>query len=157
MIAVPLTTDEASRCYDCAQEIIDVKEINHGVRGPFVLESLQAMFFGIMGEFALAKYLNIEHKLFTDYNPFRNDVSIYEVRTTTHANGKLITYKDDKSAPYVLATLDMQKGYTIYLRGWAMLDECNIDENWNTSAKIPSYWTPQHQLHNMTDLPMAVI
>jgi len=156
MIAVSLTTEEASKCYQQALDI-DNECLQNNRDKPRVLQSIEAHFIGSLGEFALAKYLQVDFDFGCDYKRQPHDVTMYEVRTTKYANGKLITYNHDKSAPYVLATLNMDNGYTITLRGWALLDECNIDEHWNTSAKLPSYWTPQHKLHNMTDLPMAAV
>ena len=60
---------------------------------------------GALGEFALAKYLNV-YWGYEPYDPKANDVGRYEVRTTPRPDGCLLTRDFDKPAIYVLATLD---------------------------------------------------
>lgn len=95
---------------------------------------------------------------------FVNDIDVYgiQVRGTTYARGHLLTHKSDKPATYVLVTVQ-RVNYDLVrctIRGWAWLDECNIEARWRTKGPdgrtlpAPCYMTPQTALHPIHTMPI---
>ena len=111
---------------------------------------------GVMGELAVAAYLDVPYNWECNYTPTSKDDDVHgiQVRATDYGNGHLITHSDDLYAPYVLVTLAItgHMRVTASLQGWAPLDECNIAEHWRTDIPYPAYMTPQTALHPMTTL-----
>jgi hypothetical protein len=109
---------------------------------------------GALGEFALAKHLNL-YWGYEPYNPKANDVGRYEVRTTPRPDGCLLTRDLDKPAIYVLATLD-KENKAVVLRGWNTLYETMQVDRWAPYMPLPCFKTPQTLLHAMSTLPAAI-
>lgn len=144
---VYLSDDDVESCHALAL-VIDAQEeaAGHSRRFPWVTGQPRPNFVGRLGELAVSYLIGVEYKFDPTYNKTWNDVSIYEVRTTTHSNGHLITYHKDKPAPYVLVTLS--EGFHIAtIQGWLPLEKCNIDAHYRASHD--SYWTPQSELFSM--------
>ena len=112
---------------------------------------------GWLGELAVAKHFGVKYEFATDYDKARHDVAGLEVRSTEHFDGHLITYPDDKPAPYVLALvhrISFHK-FDVVLAGWIDLHNANTDAHWRTNMRAPGYFTPQSALHPLSTLRPA--
>ena len=105
---------------------------------------------GVLGEYALAKYLGWAY-WYTEYDPSAYDVAGYEVRSTRHANGHLITHPGDKPGIYVLAIIEAEN--MVRLHGWRTLKTANMQRHWRNDMHTPCYMTPQAELWPMDMLP----
>lgn len=117
-------------------------------------EEQRRQLVGWLGELALAKHFGVEYGFATNYDKTRHDVAGVEVRSTEHFDGHLITYQDDKAAPFVLALVHRISFYKfdVVLAGWIDLHDANTPEHWRTNMRAPGYFTPQAALHPMATL-----
>lgn len=117
-------------------------------------EERRRQLVGWIGELAVAKHFGLEYQFATDYDKARHDVAGLEVRSTEHFDGHLITYPDDKPAPYVLALvhrISFHK-FDVVLAGWTDLGAANVDAHWRTNMRAPGYFTPQTALRPLATL-----
>ena len=156
MPQIALTQNEIDYAYAVARLRIDwcdARGAKHNY-GLTPADSLKAMKIGCIGEFAVAKYLQLAWG-FEPYNKNASDVAGYEVRSTLRANGCLLTHECDKPAIYILATLDADTR-TVSLRGWQTFYETWHPTRWATNMPAPCFMTPQSLLHPMDTLPAAI-
>jgi hypothetical protein len=122
-------------------------------------EEQRRQIVGWLGEYATAKHLGVKYHFATNYQWERHDVAGLEVRSTERVDGgHLITYPDDKPAPYVLALvhrISVHK-FDVVLAGWIDLADANTDRHWRTNMRSPAYWTPQAALHPMATLGRVI-
>ena len=86
---------------------------------------------GAVGELALAKHLGVYWTGSSGEGPGPGDVGDYEVRTTTHAKGRLIVHKrDGDDLKFILARIDYPAS-TVSLVGWRL----------GRNAKDEKYWS----------------
>ncbi len=111
---------------------------------------------GVMGELAVATYLQLPYSFDCNYTPTSKDDDVHgiQVRATDYGNGSLITHPDDKDAPYVLVTLAItgHMQVTASLQGWLPLEQCNLWHYWRSNVPYPAYFVPQTALHPMATL-----
>lgn len=158
-VLVPLMPHEVTRLREHAQQVRD----NAALLGakhrhdwnPNSEEEQRRQLVGWVGELALAKHLGVPYDFATDYDKTRHDVAGVEVRSTEHFDGHLITYPDDKAAPFVLALVHRISFYKfdVVLAGWIDLPDANVPAHWRTNMRAPAYFTPQAALHPMSTLP----
>ena len=118
-------------------------------------------FCGALGEQAVANYFGFDYS-YLGYDPKRNDVLGYEVRTTYYANGRLLTHPTeqrahdiggDKPGRYILVTIE-QNILRATIRGYSTLARCNERQgNWDTALRWPCFAMPQNQLWPIDMLP----
>ena len=121
---------------------------------------------GIFGEQIVCDYLCVDNprRLMTTVDDYKNDDDVFgiQVRATTYDDGHLITHDKDKSAPYVLVTLQRVNYDLVHgtIRGWAWRHECNTPSHWRTHGpngqplRQACYMTPQTVLHPIDTLPI---
>jgi hypothetical protein len=122
---------------------------------PVATTSYDSALTGGYGEQALAVYLGVEWG-FKPYDITANDVAGYEVRSTYHAKGRLLTHNEDKNGLYILAIIDRDT-YTVNLAGWSNLKRCNTPGRWATDLPAPCYAMPQADLWPMEMLPATAL
>jgi len=118
----------------------------HGIRPD---AEWQADIEGILGEYALAKYLNrfwspIVGRLDTDMG----DVHGFQVRATPWRNGCLIINKKDPDDDvFILVTGENTTGKRWTLRGWLYGRDAKNERFWTAKQKDRyAYFVPQDQL-----------
>lgn len=109
---------------------------------------------GILGEFALCDYLNIDVPLINGFKKLC-DVANTEVRTTNYDGGKLIIRpNDDQHKPFVLAIASVME---VSLVGWCYPIDVVCDKYWSAAVnRSPVWFIPQHELNIMDTLPDRV-
>lgn len=106
---------------------------------------------GMMGEYAVAKYLNIHWQPATDapLASLPGDVGRYQVRSSQHGNAHLFVHEsDDGEVPFILAVIYER---SVLLQGWIWGKEKQV-----LSVKFENntYWIPQASLRSMDSLPI---
>lgn len=133
----------------------DVHQMVNRPRGNVPSTTYDRWLRGCLGEQAVAAYLGIEYT-FKPYDVTANDVAGYEVRSTYHTNGRLLTHKEDKKGLYILAIIDRDT-YAVNLAGWSNLKRCNTPGRWATDLPGPCYAMPQTDLWPMDMLPATAL
>lgn len=119
---------------------------------------------GCIGEFAVAKYLNLYWS--PTIGEFgRHDVGgLVEVRSIERASHRLIVNPDDKpERPFVLAFIDLTRGngrtLPVDLRGWIFGVDAQQDKHWGTldDGRPPTFAVRQHFLSPMPELKTWVL
>ena len=157
-VHINLDSRDIRQCQQLADERIAKYGRNHRpYNGTLTADKLRRINrIGVMGELAVATYLELPFDWQCNYTPTSKDDDVHgiQVRATDRGNGHLITHPDDKHAPYVLVTLAITgvMRVTASLQGWLPLDECNIWAHWRTDIPYPAYMTPQTALHPITTL-----
>jgi len=106
--------------------------------------------FGVMGEAAVAKQLNIYFE-YSINNFDRPDVGRYQVRTALGNDRNLIIQKKDKEdEPFILVTTDNGREY--YLRGWQWASEVKKPEYLTSARGNEFYLYPRGRLRPIADL-----
>lgn len=155
---VPVMPHEVTRLREHAQQVRDNAALlgakHRHAWQPNSEEEQRRQLVGWIGELALAKHLKVPYGFAVDYDKTRHDVAGVEVRSTEHFNGHLITYPDDKAAPFVLALVHRISFYKfdVVLAGWIDLADANTPEHWRTNMRAPGYFTPQAALHPLATL-----
>jgi hypothetical protein len=100
---------------------------------------------GIIGEWALAKALDV---YFPGADPAlygKGDIGRWQVRTTWWRRGCLILHDDDKDdAPYVLVILSP---FRAVIFGWMMGAEGKQPRYWRSKVDRPAYFIEQRDQH----------
>jgi len=108
---------------------------------------------GCLAELAVAKHLG---RYWDGMGGTTNDVRGCEVRSTTHRNGRLIIYPEDKpTTPYVLATLNAEWSREVRLVGWITPFEARTHADWHYALKdgfAANFNVPQDALHPISYL-----
>jgi hypothetical protein len=107
---------------------------------------------GAIGEYALAKFLNVywNPAIDTNLNDLPGDVGMYQVRSTGWPNGCLLMHpSDNDQAPFILAVVE---GNTVTLKGWLYGYEGKAVGEIK-DPKTNTYWVSQDNLHPMDRLP----
>lgn len=157
-VLVPVMPHEVTRLREHAQQVRDNAALlgakHRHAWQPNSEEEQRRQLVGWIGELALAKHLKVPYEFAVNYDKTRHDVAGFEVRSTEHFNGHLITYPDDKAAPFVLALVHRISFYKfdVVLAGWIDLADANTPEHWRTDMRAPGYFTPQAALHPMATL-----
>jgi hypothetical protein len=106
---------------------------------------------GAIGEYAVAKYLNVYWEpatIIDKLDDLPGDVAHYQVRSTCHRNGHLIIHQADRpQAPFILAVIDNNK---IELPGWIYGHEA---QHLGELRDHGDRWVHQNKLHPMDRLP----
>lgn len=113
---------------------------------------------GALGEYAVARAFGLEWDgAFKDYDSWQawrsdgHDVSGLEVRTTRHANGRLIVQPwNDDEKPYVLVVLRSDTEADVV--GWCWGFQAKQDHYWRHNWPRPTYAVEQSALSNIEDL-----
>ena len=158
MVTIKLTPEQIFNARDVAYKKAmecEVGKMKNRYNVPIASTSYDRHLKGCYGEQAVAAYLGVEWG-FTAYDPKANDVAGYEVRATYHANGRLLTHKEDKNGLYILAIID-RDDYSVNLAGWSNLKRCNTPGRWATDLPLPCYAMPQTELWPMEMLPATVL
>jgi hypothetical protein len=157
MVAIQLTPEQIFNARDIAYKKTMECEVKKMVQKRLYVPSTtyDRWLRGCYGEQALAAYLGVEYK-FTPYDITANDVAGYEVRSTYHATGRLLTHADDKKGLYILAIID-QDTFTVTLAGWSNLKRCNTPGRWATDLPGPCYAMKQTDLWPMDMLPATAL
>ena len=105
---------------------------------------------GAIGEYALAKYLNMywNPAVDVDLDALPGDVGTYQIRTTGWPQGcLLIRPKDKMEAPFVLAVIESN---IVTFKGWLYgFESKTVGELRDNDT----YWVKQDKLHPMDRLP----
>ncbi len=108
---------------------------------------------GALGEFAVAKYLNLYPTGVTAWNT--TDVGEhYEIRTRPKDYQELFIKKHDKQDKYYILVQGAFGDYR--LRGWISAYEAFEHRDWfhnNNSKTSFNYWVPHESLHSISTLP----
>jgi len=106
---------------------------------------------GSLGEFAVAKFLNLYPTGIGGYD-FADVSDNIEVRTRPEKFHQLFLKKKDKPGNYVL----VQGSYGEYvLRGWISASEVFSHDEWfhsNNGKTTESYWVPHESLYSISTL-----
>lgn len=104
---------------------------------------------GCLGEYALAKYLGV----YWAGNGFRqSDVGIYEVRTGSKDNYRLILHPDDADDKYFWLLCGGNGKYEV--KGWILGRDGKKKEYWQDPVGgRPAYFVPQNKLMPPTIMP----
>ena len=106
---------------------------------------------GAAGEFCVARWAGILWRPALDADEGHPDVGAYHVRTTAHAGGRLIVYRDDQDAAlFVLVTGQLPR---FRLAGWAYGDEAKDPRWWDNTVRSPTFMVPQAHLRPMGTCP----
>lgn len=108
--------------------------------------------FGMMGEAAVAKYIDSywsggTPRIYTEPDVGKN----IEVRTTAVKSAHLIVYADDKDdAPYILVIAALP---IFILVGWLPGRECKASQHWRENGvRSPAFFVPQSALKPIKEL-----
>lgn len=99
---------------------------------------------GVLGEMALAKYLN---RYWSGKGTFRApDVDQVDVRTTAHPKGHLLIHKEDPDDRRFYLLRGACGSYEVC--GWILGRDAKQDRFWGDKFKTgrPAYWVPQTEL-----------
>lgn len=108
---------------------------------------------GIGAELVVAKTVGVFYDLFSEaLDRDTGDVAGLHVRSSTHASGHLIVYRDGPEGMYVLVVGSLPR-YRIV--GWIDKADACKDTWWNAEARDPSYWVPQSALSPIETLSAA--
>ena len=121
--------------------------------------SLRADFEGAIGEWAVAKALDLEwdgeffeHGDWEVWRTEGHDVEGLEVRTTMYRFGRLIVQPSNKDdVPYVLVTL-AEDYREAHLRGWSWGRDVKQPKHWQEFWARPTYAMAQSDLQPIEDL-----
>ena len=106
---------------------------------------------GSIGEYAVAKYLNVYWEPATSIqclDDLPGDVGVYQVRATQWPQGSLlIVTKDKPDAVFILATVELN---IVTLQGWLYGHE---GKSVGEFKENDTYWIQQNMLHKMASLP----
>jgi hypothetical protein len=110
---------------------------------------------GAAGEIAVAKHTG----LFWSGTIGRidaDDVGPYQVRATSHVNGRLVLHPEDNSEKLFISATGVAFPL-VTLSGWAWASEGKKDEYWQDPKgnNRYAYWVPNAILHPMSELPPA--
>lgn len=108
---------------------------------------------GMMGEYAVSKYLNIHWQPATNkrLSELPGDVGRYEVRSSTWSDAHLLVREADRAeSPYILAIV---KESSVDLRGFKTGADAKQDRY---LRERQTYWVPQADLDPMGMLPFLI-
>ena len=119
--------------------------------------------YGVKGELALAKALNIGYEGFDKIPEVdrKGDVGDYQVKATLHKDGHLIFQQQHRmGVQTVLAIVGTNK---VRLAGWLHFDNAKTivasgtgRQEWrNDERETMTWWLPQHALEGMDWLPIV--
>lgn len=157
---IQLTQDDYKNCL-VIMGLVQQDIKNRKAKMTYTAEPLLAEarhFCGLLGEQAVANYFDYPN-IYRPYDFRSHDVLGYEVRTTYHDNGCLITHAPDdqnygdKPGRYILVTINQQT-LEATLRGYSTLKRCNERaSNYQTAWRYPCFAMPQNQLWPIDMLP----
>ena len=106
--------------------------------------------FGVMGEAAVAKHLNIYFN-YSINNFDQPDVGRFQVRTALgHYKNLLIQKKDNGDEPFILVTTENGREY--FIRGWQWAREAQKEEYLKEMRGNEFYLFPREELRPMSEL-----
>ena len=130
------------------RHVENIKEDTDGTYGVFQPSNWQIHIEGALGEFALAKFLN----LWWSGKGTRDapDVDIYDARTADSDNKRLILHVRDKDERIVFFLTGINGSYKV--RGWIKGEDGKKQKYWtDPNTGRPAFFVPVSDLNELSD------
>ncbi len=155
-ILITLTTTEIMMAGHAGmmRQVLNIKKGIEHRHGGHQDQSWQYHLEGALGEYALAKYLNVNWAG-VGVEARAPDVGVVDVRTTAGHNNRLMIHPDDKDDRQYWLVTGVNGEYKI--RGWIMGIDGKQPEYWDDPVgkkggkKRPAFFVPQDALNPIED------